>query len=78
MPVNIQVGWLWCWAAGFLWGAFEVRRWLLATWPAIEFEFGLPHLQAESVRHQRLKAVAALVIIPILATALYDWLKWAF
>ncbi len=77
-PMLYAAGWLWRWAAGFFWGAFEVRRWLLATWPGIEFEFGLPHLQAEKVRRGRLKAVAALVIFPIVTTVLYDLVKRAF
>lgn len=71
-------GWLWKWALGFFWGAFQVRRWLLAMWPSIEFDFGLTHLQTEKRRRDRLKAVAALVILPILTTLLYDLMKRAF
>lgn len=71
-------GWLWRWAVGFFWGAFAVRRWLLAMWPSIEFDFGLPHLQTEKLQRNRLKTVAALVILPILAQLLYDLMKRAF
>jgi hypothetical protein len=77
-PFLYVAGWFWRWALGLFWGAFEVRRWLLAMWPAIEFDFGLPHFQTEKRKRSRLKAVGALVILPILTTLLYDLIKRAF
>jgi hypothetical protein len=77
-PFLYASGWLWRWMVGFMWGAFEVRRWLLATWPSIEFDFGLPHLQGEKVRRKRLVAVATLIIIPLFAQLLYDFLRHSF
>lgn len=74
-PVLFVLDWLLRWGFGFTLGAAEVRRWLLAMWPTIEFDFGLPHLQIEKSRRIRLRAVAALIIFPIIAAFLYDLLK---
>ena len=74
-PVFFVLDWLWRWALGFTWGAFAVRRWLLAMWPSIEFDFGLPHLLIEKNRRTRLRVVGALVIVPIITAILYDLLK---
>ena len=70
-------GWVWRWAAGFAWGAFGVRRWLLKMWPSIEFEFGLLHLRTEQIQRKRLLTVIALIVLPILMSLLYDLAKGA-
>ncbi|MGB4781515.1 hypothetical protein [Candidatus Methylomirabilis sp.] len=77
-PALYVAGWFWRWLCGYMWGAFAVRRWLLATWPTIEFDFGLAHLHEEKQRRRRLNAVGALVVLPIVTTFVYDLMKGAF
>jgi hypothetical protein len=74
-PLFYLQEWIWRYGAGFLWGAFAVRSWLLAMWPSIEFDFGLQHLQREKIRRRRLAAVFVLIIVPIFASFLYDLIK---
>ena len=69
------VKWTWRWFAGFFWGAFWVRRWLLSVWPSIEFDFGLPHLQTERKKRERLIAVATLIVLPVIVNLIYDAIK---
>jgi hypothetical protein len=68
--------WLWRWLTGFLF-AYEIRRWLLSMWPSIEFNFGSPHLRPDK-RRQKLYTVLTLLVLPIIASAVYDVLKMAF
>jgi hypothetical protein len=68
-------GWIFRWIAGFTWGAFTVNRWLLEMWPSVEFAFGSPHLQTENIRRQRLNSVLTLVVLPVVITLVYDWIK---
>jgi hypothetical protein len=77
-PAFVIFNWLWRWVLGLSWGAFAVRDWLLALWPSIEFDFGQPHRQAEKIKRQRLYAVVSLIVLPIVASLLYDLLKTAF
>jgi hypothetical protein len=77
-PLLNALAWFWRWALGFTWGASEVRRSLLTMWPSIEFDFGFPHLQMEKKRRTYLRAVAALIILPIITSLLYDLLKHAW
>jgi hypothetical protein len=77
-PYLFVAGWVWRWLLGFFWGASSVHRWLLEMWPNIEFNFGLPHLQTEKVRRERLYSVWALIVLPIVASAIYDVIKAFF
>ena len=78
LPFLIIADLLLRWVVGLAWGAFGVQRWLLAAWPSIEFDFGLPHLQIEKIRRQRLVSVFVLIVVPILTSLLYDLIKHAF
>jgi hypothetical protein len=75
LPLLYVAQWIWRWLVGFVWGAVAVRDWLLTLWPSIEFDFGLAHLQSEKVRRARMRAVGALVVLPILTSLAVDWLK---
>jgi len=77
-PLLYVLGWIWRWFLGLMWGAHSVRQWLLAMWPSIEFDFGLPTLQTEKIQRRRLYAVYLLVIVPTVTKLLYDLLKRAF
>ena len=77
-PLLCTIKWLWCWAVGFLLGAFEVRRWLLSVWPSIEFDFGLPQFKAERIKRRRLLAVVTLIVIPIIRSLFYDLIRSTF
>jgi hypothetical protein len=72
---SLIASWPFRWLAGFAWGAFEVRRWLLGLWPNIEFDFGLQHLRTESVKRRRLAAVLTLIVLPIVANIITDAVK---
>jgi hypothetical protein len=74
-PLMFVVSWVWRWMVGFIWGAFQVRHWLLELWPSVEFGFGSPHLQTEKVKRDRLAQVWILVILPILIALFYDLAK---
>jgi len=65
-PILYIWGWILRWGLGFMWGAFELRRWLLSLWPSVEFRFGLAHLQTEQIKRRRLLLVATLIVSPIL------------
>jgi hypothetical protein len=77
-PTLFLTDWFARWIVGLSWGAFAVRRWLLAMWPSIEFDFGLPHLQIEKIQRRRLASVFILIIVPIFTSLLYDLIKRAF
>jgi hypothetical protein len=78
IPLFTVIGWFARWLFGFLWGAFAVQGWLLEMWPSIEFDFGLPHLQIEKIRRERLISVIVLIVLPIGTTFLYDLIKRGF
>lgn len=78
VPLLFVIDWVMRWLVGLAWGAFAVRRWLLAMWPSIEFDFGLPHLQIEKAQRQRLASVFVLIIVPIFTSLLYDLIKRLF
>ncbi len=73
-PYLYLAGWIARWLAGFIWGAFAVRHWLLEMWPSIEFDFGLPRLQTEKIKRNRLRSVVAVVVLPTLVKLAYDLL----
>jgi hypothetical protein len=77
-PVLFLSIWVFRWLIGIFLGAPAVWRWLLAMWPSIEFDFGLPHLQIEKVQRQRLASVFVLIIVPIFTSLLYDLIKLVF
>lgn len=70
------IGWIWKWFLGFLWGAFEVRRWFLNLWPTIELDLGPEHLKIEKNKRKKVYAVLAMIIIPIITALLYDIMKF--
>ena len=77
-PFLFVAGWIWRWFLGFFWGAHSIHRWLLEMWPNIEFNFGLPHLQTEKIRRDRLMSVWVLIVVPIITAAIYDLIKAFF
>jgi len=53
---------------------FIVQQWLLSAWPSVEFNFGSPHLRAES-RRQRLMAVWTLILVPLILEVITEIVK---
>lgn len=69
------VEWVWKWCLGYLWGAFEIRRWFLNLWPTIELDLGPEHLKIEKRKRKKIYAVFGLIIIPIFTALIYDLFK---
>jgi len=77
-PYLYLAGWGWRWSLGLFWGTTSVYRWLLNMWPSVEFDFGLPHLQTEKIRRERMKSVVTLAVLPVLLQLGYDFAKHFF
>jgi hypothetical protein len=77
-PLLYIVRWIFLWGWGFFLGASGVRHWLLSMWPSIEFDFGLDHLKTERVKRQRLIAVGALIILPIMTSLIAELIHARF
>jgi hypothetical protein len=61
------------WLMGFFW-ASGARAWILSAWPSIEFDFGSQYLRPVNKR-DRIYALWAFAIAPILTAAVYDFVK---
>lgn len=70
------ITWAWKLLAGYALGAFEVRRWFLDLWPSIELDLGPEHLKIEKKKRKKIYTVFCLVIIPIIATIIFDIIKF--
>lgn len=77
LPMFYVVKWLIRWLIGMMW-AFEVRTWLLRLWPNIELDFGSEHLKLEKLQRKRIVAFISLIVVPIVASLIYDFLKLTF
>jgi hypothetical protein len=66
-------GWVWRWLTGFIF-AYWIRLWILSMWPSVEFNFGSPYLRPDN-RRQKLNAIMTLLVLPIIAAAIYDVVK---
>jgi hypothetical protein len=66
--------WLTRWAMGHLLGAYQVRQWFLSMWPTIEFDFGSDHLKTERVRRARLIGVGVLIVLPVVASLVAEFI----
>lgn len=51
---------------GYAFGAYNIYQWFISAWPNIELDFGADHLKREKRIRERIAAITALVIIPVL------------